>query len=80
MTARAVLTASAASAVLAEVRRSGRGVWRYLRELTGETAYERYVEHTRGHDPDAEVMDRRTFERCRMDAREADPKGGFRCC
>jgi uncharacterized short protein YbdD (DUF466 family) len=59
---------------------AGRKVWRYMRELTDETAYERYVEHARKHDPQAELMNRREFERCRTDAREADPKGGFRCC
>ncbi|MEV6106151.1 YbdD/YjiX family protein [Streptomyces sp. NPDC051940] len=59
---------------------AGRKVWRYLRELTDETAYERYVEHARAHDTGRPVMTRRDFERCRTDAREADPKEGFRCC
>ncbi|MEV6110329.1 YbdD/YjiX family protein [Streptomyces sp. NPDC051940] len=59
---------------------AGRRIWRYLQELTDETAYERYVEHARKHDPQAEVMTRRDFERCRMDAREGDPRQGFRCC
>ncbi|MQY13611.1 hypothetical protein SRB5_37610 [Streptomyces sp. RB5] len=58
----------------------GKKVWRFIQELTDETAYERYVEHARKHDAAAEVMDRREFERCRMDQREADPKNGFRCC
>ncbi|MFC7470736.1 YbdD/YjiX family protein [Actinomadura keratinilytica] len=52
----------------------------YVREVSGETAYEKYAAHVRRHDPDAEVMTRRQFERSRMDAREADPRDGFRCC
>ncbi|AXE22901.1 hypothetical protein C0216_05045 [Streptomyces globosus] len=52
----------------------------YVREFSGEAAYDRYVAHARSHDPDAEVMTRRAFERARTDAREGDPRGGFRCC
>lgn len=52
----------------------------YVREVSGESVYDRYVAHAREHDPEAEVMSRRAFERSRMDAREADPKSGFRCC
>ncbi|GGZ83663.1 hypothetical protein GCM10010371_49220 [Streptomyces subrutilus] len=52
----------------------------YVREFSGEAAYDRYVAHARAHDPDAEVPTRRAFERARTDAREADPREGFRCC
>ncbi|MEV8531094.1 YbdD/YjiX family protein [Streptomyces sp. NPDC051211] len=52
----------------------------YVREFSGEAAYDRYVAHARSHDPDAEVMTRRAFEHARVDAREADPREGFRCC
>ncbi|MEE1927656.1 YbdD/YjiX family protein [Streptomyces sp. TRM 70351] len=52
----------------------------YWRELTGEAAYDRYVAHVRAHDPGAPVPTRRAFERWRTDAREADPREGFRCC
>ncbi|MFJ9636369.1 YbdD/YjiX family protein [Streptomyces sp. NPDC101178] len=65
---------------LADVRRvAGRIRW-YVREMTGEATYDRYVAHARSHDPDAPVMTRRAFERDRTDAREADPREGFRCC
>ncbi|MFD9377250.1 YbdD/YjiX family protein [Streptomyces sp. NPDC059999] len=61
-----------------------RGAWEktrfYVREFSGEAAYDRYVAHARAHDADAEVMTRRAFERARTDAREADPREGFRCC
>ncbi|MFF9866036.1 YbdD/YjiX family protein [Streptomyces sp. NPDC013953] len=60
-------------------RALGRLRW-YLRELSGESVYDKYVAHTRSHDPDAEVLTRREFERRRTDAREADPRDGFRCC
>lgn len=52
----------------------------YVRELTGEAAYDHYVAHARTHDPHAPVMTRRAFERSRTDAREGDPRQGFRCC
>lgn len=45
----------------------------YVREFSGEAAYDRYVAHARSHDPDAEVLTRRAFERARTDAREANP-------
>ncbi len=64
----------------ADVRRvAGRIRW-YVRELTGESVYDRYVAHARAHDPEAPVLSRRAFEHARMDAREADPREGFRCC
>jgi uncharacterized short protein YbdD (DUF466 family) len=50
----------------------------YLREVTGESAYDRYVEHRRRAHPDEPVLSRREFERLRQDAREARPRA--RCC
>ncbi|MEV6952308.1 YbdD/YjiX family protein [Streptomyces sp. NPDC051183] len=52
----------------------------YVREFSGEAAYDRYAAHARSHDPQARPMTRRAFERARTDAREADPREGFRCC
>ena len=58
--------------------RAWRGVHWYLRELTGETQYERYLErHAREH-PGAPALPRREFERRRIAA--ADAKPGSRCC
>ncbi|MFI9026841.1 YbdD/YjiX family protein [Streptomyces sp. NPDC053560] len=62
------------------VARWGRGIRWYVRELTGESAYERYVGHLRRHAPDAPVPTRREFERHRTDSQEGDPRSGFRCC
>jgi uncharacterized short protein YbdD (DUF466 family) len=50
----------------------------YLREVTGETAYDRYVEHVRRDHPGAGVRSRRDFERWRQDDRNDNPRA--RCC
>jgi uncharacterized short protein YbdD (DUF466 family) len=55
-----------------------RGLRWYLRELTGETQYDRYLErHAREHGG-APPLSRREFERRRIAA--ADAKPGGRCC
>ena len=50
----------------------------YLREVSGESAYERYLAHARTDHPDDPVRSRRDFERLRMDARNSRPES--RCC
>ncbi|GAA2072007.1 hypothetical protein GCM10009801_24250 [Streptomyces albiaxialis] len=66
---------------MSALRRAGRWVRWYVREFTDESAYERYVAHVRQHEgPSAPVPSRREFERTRADAREGDPREGFRCC
>jgi uncharacterized short protein YbdD (DUF466 family) len=62
------------------LRRAASGVRWYVRELTDESAYDRYVAHIRRNHPDAAVPNRRDFERLRTDRQEADPRQGFRCC
>ena len=58
--------------------RALRAVLWYLRELTGEAAYDRYRErHEREH-PACPPLTRRDFERCRADATPVGP--GSRCC
>ena len=66
------------SAAGERLRRAAGGVRWYLREIAGETAYERYVAHVRSEHPGALVMTRREFERRRQDDREANPRA--RCC
>ena len=61
-----------------KLRGAARGFVGYLREASGETAYDRYVEHRRREHPDDPVMSRRDFERWRMDQRDANPSA--RCC
>ena len=54
------------------------GVRWYLREVSGESGYDRYVAHMRRDHAGQPVMSRREFERRRQDAREANPRA--RCC
>ena len=60
----------------APLLRAWRGVRWYLREFTGETRWDRYLEHCteHGHTP----MSRREFERRRADEAEKNPI--TRCC
>ena len=53
------------------------GHW-YLRELTGESAYDHYVQRHRNHGGGAPLLTRREFERQR--ARRRDDQPGIRCC
>jgi uncharacterized short protein YbdD (DUF466 family) len=62
------------------VLRGLRWVRWYTRELTDESAYDRYVEHARKTHPDPSIPSRREFERMRTDRQESDPRQGFRCC
>ncbi|GGR68150.1 hypothetical protein GCM10010252_02410 [Streptomyces aureoverticillatus] len=66
--------------MIAALRRGARWMRWYVRELTDESAYERYVAHVRKDHPAATVPSRREFERTRTDRQESDPRQGFRCC
>ncbi len=50
----------------------------YLREVSGEGDYARYVAHRQRHHPEEPVLGRRDFERRRMDDRDTNPRA--RCC
>ena len=60
------------------LREAFAGVRWYLREVSGESRYDRYVEHMRRDHPDQAVMSRREYERRRMDQRDENPRA--RCC
>ena len=60
------------------VRQAFAGVRWYLREVSGESGYDRYVAHMRRDHAGQPVMSRREFERRRQEAREANPRA--RCC
>ena len=60
------------------VKQAFAGVRWYFREISGESAYDRYVEHMRRDHPAQLVMSRRDFERWRQDHREKNPRA--RCC
>ena len=62
----------------ARVRQGLRGLAWYLREVSGESAYDRYVEHMRRDHPEQLVMSRREYERERMRMRDQNPRA--RCC
>ncbi|HEU4425247.1 MAG TPA: YbdD/YjiX family protein [Pilimelia sp.] len=48
-------------------------VWAYARELSGETAYDHYLDHRRRHCPAGPVLTRREFERVKH-------QPNVRCC
>ena len=50
----------------------------YLREVTGEAAYDRYVQELQRTHPDRPPLDRRAFYRARQDEVEKQPQQ--RCC
>lgn len=52
-----------------------RGSWR---ALTGEDAYERYLQYHREHEHPGEPMGEKEFWRDRCDRQDRDPGG--RCC
>ena len=60
------------------VKQAFAGVRWYLREVSGESGYDRYVAHMRRDHPGQPVMSRRDYERHRQDAREERPRA--RCC
>ena len=62
----------------ATIRRGVRWLGWYLREVSGDSAYDRYVEHACAEHSDQDVLSRRQFERRRMDDRNARPQS--RCC
>ncbi|WP_067178138.1 YbdD/YjiX family protein [Microtetraspora niveoalba] len=49
----------------------------YVREITGASEYERYLDRHRAH-PHMPLLSRREYERLRTDRRNAAP--GARCC
>lgn len=50
----------------------------YLRELTGEADYDRYVDHCKVYGSEVPPVSREQFERLRWEDRAASP--GTRCC
>jgi uncharacterized short protein YbdD (DUF466 family) len=59
-------------------KRVVRAVLWYLREISGESSYKRYLEHAQNHHPQRPTMSRREFERWRFDSQEREPQS--RCC
>lgn len=58
-------------------RQAVAGIRWYLREVSGEADYDKYLAHAHRHDGEA-VLSRRDFERRKLAEREAHPRA--RCC
>jgi len=54
-----------------------RRVWRYLREVTGDDAYERYLAHHRREHPGEVAMSQKEYFRFRQQAKWSKVS---RCC
>ncbi|UGQ10807.1 YbdD/YjiX family protein [Yinghuangia sp. ASG 101] len=67
-----------AARVRRAVRRVVRGVRWYLREISGDAAYERHCLRHRRERPDHPAPTRRAYERLRRDHREHTASS--RCC
>ena len=52
-------------------------LWEFVREVSGDDAYERYLAHLKSFHPDREPLDRKTFFREEMDRKWT---GVRRCC
>jgi uncharacterized short protein YbdD (DUF466 family) len=64
--------------VVGRSARAWRGLRWYVRELTGEAAYDRYVAHARRQHPGLDPMPRAEWWRARQDAEDSRPQQ--RCC
>ena len=72
------VAARALGAGVAGVGKLARDVRWFLRGITREDTYDRYVAHRARHHPGEEPMSRREFWRERMDWEDRNPQG--RCC
>ncbi|NNM82675.1 MAG: YbdD/YjiX family protein [Burkholderiales bacterium] len=52
-------------------------LWKLIRRLSGDDAYERYLAHLKSFHPDREPLDRKAFFREEMDRKWT---GVRRCC
>ena len=62
---------------MASVLRAMRYAWWYLKEVSGENAYDRYLERHRATHPGKQPLGRDEFYRRRQDEKYANP--GSRC-
>lgn len=57
--------------------RSMRSAWEYLKEVSGENAYDRYLENHRATHPEKKPLGRGEFYRRQQDEKYSNP--GSRC-
>lgn len=60
------------------INRLLRGIWNAIRNISGDDAYERYLEHLRRHHPEAEPLTPRGFYE--SEQRRRWNGGPNRCC
>jgi uncharacterized short protein YbdD (DUF466 family) len=61
----------------ANLKEAAAGLWRYVREVTGDDAYERYVAHHQVTHAGEATLTRREYFKKRQDEKW---KGVTRCC
>ena len=66
--------------LLAKTKKTLASLWEGIREVTGDNAYERYVERLQAKDPGCPVPAREEFYKQRMDRKFNDPDNPSRCC
>ena len=54
-----------------------RGMWRFIRQASGDDAYERYLAHQRAHHPEKKPLSRRAFFRLQQERKWSKVS---RCC
>ena len=59
------------------LRRAAGALWRWLRRISGDDAYERYLEHCRRHHPGQSLPGRSEFFAARLAGKWS---GIARCC
>ena len=52
-------------------------IWQFIREVTGDDAYERYLDHQRAHHPERAPLTRRAYFRLRQEQKWSRVS---RCC
>lgn len=67
----------AAGGLSARIRLAARQAWRFVRELSGDDAYERYLRHHRQHHPGERAMTRKEYVRFREEQKWSRIS---RCC
>ena len=66
--------------LLTKTKKGLASLWEGIRELTGDNAYEKYVERLQAKEPDCPVPTREEFYKPRMEKKFNDKDNPSRCC
>lgn len=66
--------------LLTKTKRTLVSLWEGLRELTGDNAYEKYVERLQAKEPGCPLLTREEFYQQRMEKKFNDKDNPSRCC